>query len=107
MPVFRDGAELVGYLRRCAKEKVVLSPDQVEIVARTLADAKPLCIQFGVERIEKVETKKGKECVRTYGPEEKAELLRMMYATRGKTVSRLFPDKWEKGWWCFYVESTT
>lgn len=27
MPVSRDGAELVGYLRRCAKEKTVLSPD--------------------------------------------------------------------------------
>lgn len=83
MPVFRDGAELVGYLRRRAKEKSVFSPDQVDTVARALADVRPLCTQFGVERIEKMETKKGKECVRVLGPGERAELVRGMYAARG------------------------
>lgn len=101
MPVFRGGAELVGYLRRCAKEKTILSPDQVNVVARALADARPLGMQFGVERMEKVKTKIGKECVRILGPEEKAELVRGMYAARGRTVSRLFSDRREAGWWCF------
>lgn len=103
MPVFRDGAELVGYLRRCAKEKTVLSPDQVEMVAKALGDARPLCVHFGVERIEKIETQKGKKCMRVLGPEDKAKLVREMYVARGRTVSRLFSDKREAGWLCFYV----
>ncbi|NPV30223.1 MAG: NERD domain-containing protein [Firmicutes bacterium] len=104
MPVFRGGAELVGYLRRCAKEKTVLSSDQIDAVARALADARPLCMQFGVERIEKVETKKGKKCVRVLGQGEKAELVRGMYTARGREVSKLFADKRESGWWCFYLD---
>jgi len=101
MLVFRGGAELVRYLRRCAKEKTILSPNQVNVVARALADTKPLCMQFGVECMEKVKTKTGKECVRVLGPEKKAELVRGMYAARGRTVSRLFSDRREAGWWCF------
>jgi len=103
MPVFRDGVELVGYLRRCAKEKTVLSPNQVEMVAKALGDARPLCVHFGVERIEKIETHRGKKCMRILGPEDKAGLVREMYVARGRTVSRLFSDKREAGWWCFYV----
>lgn len=103
MPVFRDGAELVGYLRRCVKERELFSPGQMDAVARALADAKTLCTQFGVERMEKVKTAKGKECVRVLGREEKANLVRGMYAARGRVVSKVFPDKREAGWWCFYV----
>lgn len=103
MPVFRDGAELVGYLRRCVKERELFSPGQMDAVARALADAKTLCTQFGVERMEKVKTAKGKECVRVLGREEKANLVRGMYAARGRIVSKVFPDKREAGWWCFYV----
>lgn len=72
-------------------------------MARTLTDARPLCTQFGVERSEKVETKKGEKCVRVLGPEERAELVRGMYTARGRRVSKLFADKRESGWWCFYV----
>ncbi|WP_338835964.1 nuclease-related domain-containing protein [Neomoorella thermoacetica] len=105
MPVFRDGAELVGYLRRCTKERTMFSPEQVDAVARALTDAKPLYVQFGVERIEKVRTNKGKECVRVFSSKEKAELVRGMYVTRDRVVSRMFPDRHEVGWWCFYVNT--
>lgn len=104
MPVFRDGAELVGYLRRCARERTVLSSEQVDAVARALAEARPLSTCYGVERVEKVRTGRGKECVRVFGPEERAELVRGIYALRGKTVSKLFPDRQEAGWWCFYID---
>lgn len=104
MPVFRDGAELVGYLRRRAKESQPFSPEQVDAVAQALAEARPLCAEFGVERLEKVRTGKGKECVRVLGPRERAELVREMYAGRGRTVSKLFPDRREGGWWCFFLE---
>ncbi|WP_258360224.1 nuclease-related domain-containing protein [Moorella sulfitireducens (nom. illeg.)] len=103
MPVFNNGAGLVGYLRRCAKEKATFSPDQIEQVAKALSDAKPLCMHFGVECMEKVEIQRGKKCIRVLGLEEKAALVREMYINRGRTVSRLFSDKREVGWWCFYV----
>lgn len=104
MPVFRDGAELVGYLRRCAKEKTVLSQNQIEKVTQALANAKPLCSEFCVDRIERVRLSKGKECIRVFGPEERAEQLRGIYVARGKIVSKLFPDRHDAGWWCFYIE---
>jgi hypothetical protein len=71
-------------------------------VTRALADAKPLCTQFEVERMEEVEINSKKYCVRIFGLEEKANLLRLLYIKRGKTVSRIFPDKRDPGWWCFY-----
>jgi len=58
-----------------------------------------------VERMEKVKTGKGKECVRVLGAEETAQLVRGMYAARDRVASRLFPDRREAGWWCFYVDS--
>lgn len=50
MPVFRDGAEMVGYLRRYAKEREMLAPHQVEAVAQALADAKPCTVRRGADR---------------------------------------------------------
>jgi len=43
--------------------------------------------------------------VRVLGPKEKAEKVREMYIKRGKDVSKLFPDKYEKMWWYFYVDN--
>lgn len=103
MPVFQDGLGLVWYLRRCAKERVVLSADQIDAIVQALIETKPLSAHFGVERIEKVKTAKGKECIRVLGSKEKAELIQKMYAGRGRKVSTLFPDKHEDGWWCFYI----
>lgn len=67
-------------------------------MAQAIADTRPLCLQFGVERIDKVETKKGKEYIRILGPVKRAEMLRSMYAARDRVVSRLFPDNHQAGW---------
>jgi len=103
MPVFRDGAALVGYLWRCARERVVFSQEQIEKVVQAIAEAKPLCNEFCVERIENIKLRNGKECIRVLGTKEGAEKLRETYISRGRIVSKLFADKHESGWWCFYL----
>jgi hypothetical protein len=104
MPVFSSGVELVGYLRRHARENTVFSDVRINVIAEAIANSKTLCAEFGVEKIEKVEVNKGKYCVRVLGRQEKADLVREMYSARGLTATKLFQDRREQGWWCFYVE---
>lgn len=47
MPVFCDGAELVGYLRRRVKESELFSPTLIDAVAQAVAGVKPLSIAVG------------------------------------------------------------
>lgn len=80
----------------------MLLMEHVSSVVEVLARVRSLCVQFGVEYIEKVEIHRSKQCVRILGSEEKTELVQEMYAVRGRTISKLFPDRCEAGW-CFYV----
>lgn len=101
-PIFRDGAHLAGHLRRRTRESRALSPEQREAVAAAVARARPLCAEFGVERVEKVPAKGG-DWIRVFGSREGAELARRTYAARGRKVSGVFADRREAGWWCFHV----
>jgi len=57
MPVFSSGLEIAAQLRKRAREQVLL-PKHIDAVAAALANAQPLCIDCGVERIEKKNKKR-------------------------------------------------
>jgi hypothetical protein len=102
VPVFDSGTALALWLRRQGKNRM-LSPEQVDAVARAVVEARPWEAGRSVGEVTRGRTRQGRKYVKVRGTREEAEAVRREYADRGYAVSELAADKFEAGSWFFYL----
>ncbi|SHJ80681.1 hypothetical protein SAMN02745219_03387 [Desulfofundulus thermosubterraneus DSM 16057] len=81
----------------------MLLMEHVSSVVEALARVRSLCVQFGWSASRRWRFIKANSACVSSSPEERAKLVRGMYAARDRAASKLLPDRREAVWWCFYV----